>query len=160
VPGHSAGDIVFHDPARRFAFSGDHIIKGMSPNPLMRKPAPGETHSNSLVQYQQSLARTRALDIETCHPGHGSAFNNHIEVIDNILERHDRRTREIGDLLTKGPGTPYNFVMQIFPKLEYRMLHFGLSLVVGHLEILLKRGETEMRDDNGILIWSLTGNSC
>lgn len=155
VPGHSATDVVFYHPEWRVAFTGDHVLKGVTPNPLIRKPPPGRPPTKCLLEYQQSLRRTHALDIDTCYPGHGSPFSNHRAIIDNLFERHDRRTEEVRTILRDGPLTPYEIVMRLFPKLRFPMLHPGLSVAVGHIEVLEGRGETVSEENDGVVRYAL-----
>ena len=155
VPGHSATDVLFYHPERRVAFTGDHVIKGVTPNPLIRKPPPGRAQAKCLVEYQQSLRRTRALDIATCYPGHGSPFPNHRDIIDNLFERHDRRTEDVRMMLTEGPLSPYEIVMRLFPKISVPQLHLGLSVAIGHIEVLEGRGEAVSEEKDGVIRYAL-----
>lgn len=151
VPGHSPSDILFHDTARRTAFVGDHVLKGVSPSPLIRRPRPGEQKVRTLVEYQQSLRRTYELDIDICCPGHGSPFGNHREVIDTLLQRQERFTRHVYSLLEAGPFTAHQLMGMLFPRVALDTLHFGLSSVLGHLEILEERGMAVADECEGVL---------
>ncbi len=153
VPGHSPSDILFHDPVRRAAFAGDHVLKGVSPSPLIRRPRPGEQKVRTLLEYRQSLERTRALDIDVCYPGHGSPFGNHREIIDSLLQRQERFTGHVYALLEAGPFTPHQLMGMLFPRVALDTLHFGLSSVLGHLEILDDRGMATADECEGILFF-------
>jgi glyoxylase-like metal-dependent hydrolase (beta-lactamase superfamily II) len=156
VPGHSASDTLFHSADRRAAFTGDHVLKGISPNPLLRRASRNSNaRACSLVEYQRSLRFTRSLDIDTCYPGHGSPFAEHGAVIDGLLERHERRTREVGHLLAEKPMTPYEIVTRIFPKITSHSLHFALSVAIGHLDVLEDRSEVRMENVNGVVVYRL-----
>lgn len=158
VPGHSASDTLFYCPSRRAAFTGDHVLKGISPNPLLRRASRDSmTRARSLVEYQRSLRFTRSLDIDTCYPGHGSPFGEHRAVIDGLLERHERRTRDVRRLLAEKPMTPYEIVMRIFPRITSHSLHFALSVAIGHLDVLDDRGEARMENVNGVVVYRLAG---
>ena len=158
VPGHSASDTLFYCPSRRAAFTGDHVLKGISPNPLLRRASRDSmTRARSLVEYQRSLRFTRSLDIDTCYPGHGSPFGEHRAVIDGLLERHERRTRDVRRLLAEKPMTPYEIVMRIFPRITSHSLHFALSVAIGHLDVLDERGEARMENVNGVVVYRLAG---
>ena len=160
VPGHSGSDTLFYSPQRRAAFTGDHVLKGISPNPLLRRESRDRTtRARSLVEYQQSLRFTRSLDIDTCYPGHGSPFGEHRAVIDGLLERHERRTREVRHLLAEKPMTPYEIVMRIFPKITCHSLHFALSVAIGHLDVLEVRGDARVENLNGVVVYRLAGET-
>lgn len=158
VPGHSASDTLFYWPERRAAFTGDHVLKGISPNPLLRRASRQTTsRARSLVQYQRSLGFTRSLEIETCYSGHGMPFGEHRAVIDGLLQRHERRTRQVGKLLAERPMTPYEIVTRIFPKVTSRSLHFALSVAIGHLDVLEERGQAKAEPANGVVVYRLAG---
>jgi glyoxylase-like metal-dependent hydrolase (beta-lactamase superfamily II) len=153
VPGHSAGDVLYYDPRRRVVFSGDHLLRNISPNPLIRRPREGETRPNSLVQFQGSLRRTYDLDIDLCYPGHGEPFSNHRRVIETLLERHERRTRETLALLGNHVSTPYQLMLLLFPNIDEKMLHLGLSVAIGHLEILEERNQAVAEERDGVVYY-------
>jgi glyoxylase-like metal-dependent hydrolase (beta-lactamase superfamily II) len=158
VPGHSASDTLFYSAERRAAFTGDHVLKGISPNPLLRRASRDSmARARSLVEYQRSLRFTRSLDIQACYPGHGSPFGEHRAVIASLLERHERRTRDVRRLLAVKPMTPYEIVMRVFPKATSHSLHFALSVAIGHLDVLEDRGEVCMEKLNGVVVYRLAG---
>jgi len=158
VPGHSASDTLFYSAERRAAFTGDHVLKGVSPNPLLRRASrQSPARARSLVQYQRSLRFTRSLDIETCYAGHGAPFVEHRAVIDALLKRHERRTRQVGKLLAERPMTPYEIVMRIFPRITSQTLHFALSVAIGHLDVLEDRGQAKAEPTNGVVVYRLAG---
>ncbi|MDQ1258173.1 MAG: hypothetical protein QG656_2782 [Candidatus Hydrogenedentes bacterium] len=156
VPGHSPSDVVYFDECRKIAFSGDHLLKSINPNPLLRRPLPGQPRAKSLLEYQASIRRTRTLDIETCYPGHGKPFGDPNAIIDRILARHEQRNRQILDMLSDELITPYELACQLFPGLDIRMLHLGLSVAVGHLEALEERGQVAPVWRDGLCYYHLT----
>src|SRR3954463_1601740 len=66
-PGHSPTDTVFLDAERRMLVGGDHLLAHISANPLISRPR----GRKALIEYMESLARTRAMDIDVVLPGHG-----------------------------------------------------------------------------------------
>ncbi len=155
VPGHSASDTLLVDAASGMTFVGDHILTGTNPNPLLQRPEPGQPRPKSLVLYRQSLARTRNLDLGMCFPGHGEPFEDHVAVVDRILERQERRGQQVLKLLRDGKKTPYEVSRGLFPDLPDPHLHLGLSIAVGHLEVMEECGEAECCQVNGTLEFQL-----
>lgn len=156
VPGHSATDTLYYDPRRRIAFVGDHLLRNISPNPLLRKPREGEARVKSLLEYKHSLRRTYKLDIDLCYPGHGEPFGNHRRIIEDLLQRHDRRTAAILALLgnpARHALTPYEVALKLFPKIDLKMLHLGLSVAIGHLEVLEDRNQAVAEDRDGVVYY-------
>jgi glyoxylase-like metal-dependent hydrolase (beta-lactamase superfamily II) len=159
VPGHSTSDVLLYDPRRRIAFTGDHLLKGVTPNPLVRRDPAGPGRAKSLLEYQRSLRRTRDLDIERCYPGHGAPFGEHHKVIDSVLHRHERRTDETRDLIRAEPLTPYALAVRLFSNVDHRALHLVLSVAIGHLDVLESRGEALAEERDGVLYYSLAGST-
>ncbi|MFA6239870.1 MAG: MBL fold metallo-hydrolase [Candidatus Hydrogenedentales bacterium] len=156
APGHSSSDTLFVDEKRRLAFSGDHVLKRISPNPLMRRPRKDQPRAKSLVEYQVSLRRTLELDLEVCYPGHGDPIAEHTKVIDSLLERQERRTEKIqGILLEGGSMTPHQVCEAIFPGIDAQYYYLGMSLAIGHLEVLEERGQAYSESRDGILHYTL-----
>ena len=156
VPGHSSTDLLFLDPERRALFLGDHLLKTITPNPLIRRPVKGTTRPQSLVEYETSLRRTRELDVDVCCPGHGSPFSGQRQVVDRLFERLERRTEKVHALLDEHPVSPYELAMRMFPKTRVEMLHFALSAAVGHLEVLEQRANALSEEREGVLYYRLT----
>jgi glyoxylase-like metal-dependent hydrolase (beta-lactamase superfamily II) len=159
APGHSSTDTLFVDAARRFAFSGDHVLKRISPNPLMRRLRLGEPRAKSLVEYQHSLRRTRELDLEVCYPGHGEPITGHRTVIDTLLERQDRRTTKIKTIIESREMTPHQLCNILFPDIDPQYYYLGVSVAIGHLEVLEDRGEIVGDIRDGVLVYTAASHA-
>jgi glyoxylase-like metal-dependent hydrolase (beta-lactamase superfamily II) len=154
VPGHSSSDTLFVDRDRNFAFTGDHVLKGVNPTPLIRRdPATGE-RVKSLLQYEQSLERTRALDLERMYPGHGSVIAEPREVVGRILQRHERRTDKVLGFVRANPATPYEIARLLFPEVQTEHTYLALSTAIGHLDILEKRQQVYSEMENGTMYYA------
>ncbi len=153
VPGHSPTDTLFVDVDSNEAIAGDHVLTVVNPNPLLRRPDPGQPRGRSLVEYQHSLRRTRALGLAKMHPGHGGVIENPIEAIDWILGRHAKRCASLVDALAGGaPATPYDLVRKVYPDLAAYWTDLGISSVVGHLELLEEQGKVRFQHADGTLL--------
>ena len=91
-PGHSIADTVFVHEKERWAITGDHLIRNVTPNPLLRRPDEDGVRVKTLVEYCDALQKTRELEIEGCFSGHGASFRNHRDVVDATL-RHIEATQ-------------------------------------------------------------------
>lgn len=139
VPGHSATDTLLVNEAEGYTFVGDHILETFNPNPLLRRPSRGQPRVKTLVQYQQSLKRSRGMDLGLCLPGHGKPIPDHRKVIDGLLAQHERRNGRILRMIGEEGVTPFAVVQRLFPRLETQHLYLGLSVAIGHLELLEER---------------------
>ena len=154
VPGHSPSDTLFVDTERGLTIVGDHILTNTNPNPLLRRPEPGEKRARSLVEYQASLKESRERVLGVCLPGHGELILDGKAAIDGILAKHDRRSAIVEKLVRDGHRTPYSVSRKLFPDLPAPHLHLGLSVSVGHMEVLEERGVLAETHENGVLCFA------
>lgn len=147
-PGHSPTDTVFVHAGQRWAVTGDHLIHKVTPSPLLRRYDDNGQREKSLVQYYESLMRTRELSITGCFAGHGSPFTDHRHAVDTTLQHIQKRCARLLKLLSPQGLTPYEMTSHLFPRMADVMLYYCLSTTTGHLELLETQGLvfTERRD--------------
>ncbi len=156
VPGHSSSDTLLVDRAHNLAFTGDHVIKGVNPTPLIRRDPKTGTRVKSLLEFEQSLERTRALCLQTMYPGHGQVITEPEEVIDRVLQRHEHRTAKVLAAVREKPSTPYEISRALFPALASEHIYLALSTAIGHLDLLEARGSVTPSVQNGVMRYVLT----
>ena len=160
-PGHSPSDTVFEDRARRMLLGGDHLIGHISSNPLISRPLEGgdpDDRPRALIGYLESLRATRAMELDVVLPGHGEPVTEHRALIDERLRMHERRATKIAKLLADGPVTAYEIAQFMWGNVAVTQAYLTLSEVLGHVDLLLARGESvEERDDAGVSRFSLPG---
>ena len=66
TPGHSPGACCLYESQQKILFSGDHIIKHITPNPFIEinRNHLRDPHYQSLKVYLQSLDKLMGLDVE------------------------------------------------------------------------------------------------
>lgn len=148
VPGHSPTDTLFLH-ASGDAIVGDHLLATVTPNPILRRPFAGRERVKTLVEYRESLAKTRSLPISWCHPGHGEGFGDAPAVADAILARQDRCCDRILTLLTEAGMTPFEAMRALYPSPSPALMFFRLSVAAGHLEWLEILGQVRREQDPG-----------
>jgi len=149
-PGHSPSDTLFWDPERGLALAGDHLLSHISSNPLLSKPldgSPGRTRA--LIDYEASLRRTREMPIELMLSGHGAPITNHAELIEKRLASQERRTAKILGLLGEGGRSAHSVAESIWGNIALTQAYLTLSEVIGHLDILIERGQVREADRDG-----------
>jgi len=158
VPGHSATDTLLVNETDGYTIVADHILEVANPNPLIRRPKTGEPRAKALVEYTASLAKSRALALGRCFPGHGDDFPDAVPVIDKLTAKHDERNaRILARIAADGPQTPHAIARDLYPKLGVPHLSLALSVAIGHLELLEDRGAlVSERNDVGVLRYSVT----
>ena len=156
TPGHARGHIcLYHRPSSQL-LSGDHLLAGISSNPILEPPLPGEhKRPHSLRLYLQSLERVASLELSVAWPGHGEQIRSPRELIGRRIDLHRQRLEEIASLLRSGPQSAYEIANALFPGLAGINVFLGVSEVIGHLDILEATGRIAGRPDGGVTYYSL-----
>ena len=153
-PGHSPSDTVFFDHEDGTLVAGDHLIKHISSNPLISKPLDGAGEGerpHALLTYMASLRATRDMPVEVVLPGHGDEFTGHAELIDERFAMHERRARKIRGLLEGEPMTAHEVAQALWGTVAVTQAFLTLSEVLGHVDMLLERGEVRELEDGGVI---------
>ncbi len=151
-PGHSPSDTVFWDAERRILIGGDHLIAHISSNPLITRPLDGSSkRPQALVNYLESLRKTREMPVEFVLAGHGEPIVDHAELIDNRLEAHERRKEKIFRLIGERPRTGYELAQAIWGNVAVTQAFLTLSEVVGHADLLVNEGRVREVDDGTVI---------
>jgi glyoxylase-like metal-dependent hydrolase (beta-lactamase superfamily II) len=152
-PGHSPSDTVFHDEASGELLAGDHLIKHISSNPLISRPLDGKAtgeRSHALKSYLASLRVTREMDLSIVLPGHGEPIEDHRTLIDDRIAGHERRVAKIAGILADGPKSAFEIAQQMWGNVAVTQAYLTLSEVLGHVDLLLERGEVVEHEDDGV----------
>jgi glyoxylase-like metal-dependent hydrolase (beta-lactamase superfamily II) len=149
-PGHSPSDIVLVEPEAGILIAGDHLLRDISSNALITRPlTEGEPteRPRPLLTYLDSLARTQTMDLTVVHGGHGPSFEDHRKLIDERLRGVERRAAKIGKLLEAAPRSAHAIAQELWGSVAITEAYLTLSEVLGHLDVLLVRGEIVERED-------------
>ena len=147
TPGHSIGNICIYEENSRLLFSGDHLLKHISPVPLLDFKKGGK----SLINFLGSLRRIKELDVDLVFPGHGEPIRDCKEYIDSLFIHHEKRKLKIYRIIGEGAKTPYEICRRLFGELDMGMVFLGISEVIGHLEILEAEGRVGRYKSDGLL---------
>jgi len=140
-PGHSSGLICFHWPEKKILFTGDHLLKEVTPNPILDiLGARSPFRYPSLKDYLASLEKIEKLDLSLLLPGHGEEIGDAKGLIQKIFIHHRERMDLILTFLSKGEKTPFEIAMDLFPGVPSFEVFLGISEAIGHLEILREKG--------------------
>lgn len=156
-PGHSPSDTLFWDAERRLLLGGDHLIAHISSNPLVSRPLggrsgePGDGRPRALITYLRSLAETRAMPVEVVLAGHGEPIHDHARLIDERVALHERRAAKIGGLIAEEPLTVYEIAQRLWGNVAVTQAFLTLSEVLGHLDLLIERGEAREAELGGVV---------
>ena len=156
-PGHSPGLLCFYLKEKGILISGDHLLKEISPNPLINpSQKKGEPPNTSLKHYLNSIRRIDGLEVSLVLPGHGEPVEDFKGLLEKILRHHERRLGLVLSILFQGEKTAYDISRTLFPYTKSFEVFLGVSEVLGHLSILLEEGKVSLRSRNGIDYYSTT----
>jgi glyoxylase-like metal-dependent hydrolase (beta-lactamase superfamily II) len=154
MPGHAAGLICLYDPDSRTLLSSDHLLAGISSNPVVEPPPPGQSERlRSLALYLASLRRVAALEIHLVLPGHGPAIHNAASAVHRRLAFHDRRMAAILEIMRSGARTTWDIAQSLFPGRAPLDTFLAVSEVIGHLDLLQMEGSIVSEVVDGVCIW-------
>jgi glyoxylase-like metal-dependent hydrolase (beta-lactamase superfamily II) len=153
-PGHSPTDTVFHDRERRILIAADHLLGHISSNPLITRPRDGtQSRPQALVQYLESLAATREMDVDLVLPGHGDPITDHRALIDQRFALHRRRADKIHGLLADRPRSAYEIAQELWGNIAVTQAYLTLSEVLGHLDVLVNEGRVHEQERDGVVVF-------
>jgi len=148
TPGHAPDSICFLSRKEDAAFTGDHVLAGISPNPLLTvRPNATNKRTRSLPAFIGALKKIRDAGIEDGYPGHGRHVTNVTRRADEIRRHHLERKEKIANLLeAEEPKTAYELVEDTFPDVPEESVLPAMSEVIGHLDLLEDEGRVETID--------------
>jgi glyoxylase-like metal-dependent hydrolase (beta-lactamase superfamily II) len=156
-PGHSPSDTVFYDEADGTLLAGDHLLHHISSNPLISRQLggksgePGDGRPRALLTYMASLRETRGMEVSQVLPGHGDPFGDHAALIDERFAMHERRASKIHGLIAAEPLTAHEIAQSLWGNVAVTQAFLTLSEVLGHIDLLLERGEAAERETGGVI---------
>ena len=148
TPGHAPGSVCFVAATEDVAFTGDHVMLEVSPNPLLTlEPGNDDERTRSLPAYVESLDRIREVGASVGHAGHRGRIDDlpgrATEIADHHHERKERIAGLVGDAGSDGGTTAYGIMKELFPDLPVTEMFPGMSEVIGHLDLLEDEGRVE-----------------
>ena len=147
APGHTDGQIIFHDKNGRLLLSGDHVLMKITPNiSLWPLTAP-----NPLGRYLHSLRELSRLDVQLALPGHRALIRNWQERLEQLLVHHDERLDKMFDAVKDGHDTPYEVTKAVFrfDKLSSHEIRFAVTETLAHLVLLHEQKRIQRRAGEG-----------
>lgn len=93
VPGHSPGSMCVYLPEEKIIFTGDHILKDITPNISKYIGI-----RDSLGSYMSSLQKLSKLKTDYVLPGHGQSFASLGDRVSELISHHKTRMHEISGI--------------------------------------------------------------
>ncbi|WP_420796932.1 MBL fold metallo-hydrolase [Alkalihalobacterium alkalinitrilicum] len=149
VPGHAPDQIAFVDERRKWCFAGDHLIKHISSNALVEPDLLGN-RIYSLWEYKKSLTNCLDLDVDFVFTGHGEWIDNPSQLIEMRLDRIEKKSKKIKDLIYDGITTGSELAQHLYQRQYKNQFSLVMSEVVGHLDALEVDGQIEKQMLDGV----------
>jgi glyoxylase-like metal-dependent hydrolase (beta-lactamase superfamily II) len=156
-PGHSPTDTVLWDSSQRILLAGDHLLSHISSNAVLTRAPDGSDDENRgprptpLLEYIESMKKTRELDAQLVLGGHGAPVAEPAPLIDARLRMHDRRAEKIRRMLVEKPLSAYDIALTMWGNIAVTQAFLTLSEVLGHVDLLLRDGLVAERAEDGVV---------
>ena len=159
-PGHSPSDTVFWDADRKILIAADHLIKHISSNPLISRPLDGSSERRqALVEYIESLQKTRELPAEIVLAGHGEPITNHRELIDERFALHQRRAGKLYSLIAEQSRTGHELAQELWGDVAVTQAFLTLSEIIGHVDLLINADYVREVEEDGVIQYRATSDA-
>jgi glyoxylase-like metal-dependent hydrolase (beta-lactamase superfamily II) len=145
TPGHTPGSLTFEIPEAGVLFTGDTVLKEITPNAVVDEDPeePGRPF-RSVTRYFETLdALDRTTGTSTLLTGHGAPVTDWAAHRRTLNRRYGLRVGQIERELAKGPATVRDLVAAIFPRVKTLNVFLAYSEIFGFLMYLEDGGRVE-----------------
>jgi glyoxylase-like metal-dependent hydrolase (beta-lactamase superfamily II) len=148
TPGHTPGSCCICEGGQRILFSGDTLIKHITPNPLMviKRNRLRDPDYKSLKAYSESLDRLAELDVKYVFTGHGEYIRDLPGLISTYKRHHRERMELVWKALHNQARTLYEIIGDVIHEVPDGDMFLAISEILVHLEILLEEERAELVD--------------
>lgn len=148
TPGHSPGSSCLYETNQKILFSGDHIIKHITPNPLIaiKRNHLRDPHYQSLKAYMNSLDKLSYLDVRFGFSGHGEYIDDLQGIISVYRIHHQERSDLVWNALKEKSRPIYHLIKDVFPFMPKDDVFLAISEILVHLEILINEDRVKLVD--------------
>ena len=143
TPGHAQGHIALYDERTASLVAGDLVSTLVS----MYVGSPG----GNLRDYFASLARVRALPLETLYPSHGRPSHEPAKLIDDTVQHRGERIEEVYSFLADSPRDVAEIADEVYPDATPKLRPMILRAARAALEHLVGEGRAERHGEDGFV---------
>lgn len=156
TPGHTRGHLCLYEPEKKVLFSGDHILRDITPNISL-----WSDDYDPLGQYLASLDKIDAYKVDLVLPGHRRLFADCHTRIAELKDHHHRRCEEVMSILADGPLTSYAVASRMtwdlrgtWPEFPPPQKWFAAGEATAHLRYLETCGRVIRTTENNQTIYA------
>ena len=145
TPGHTPGSLTFEVPEAGVLFTGDTVLKDITPNAVIDEDPghPGKPFRSVSTYFRTLEEIGRENSGETLLTGHGAPIPDWHVHKDGLDRRYGLRIDQIVRHLAKGPATVRDLVTRIFPRVKTLNVFLAFSEIAGFLMYLEDEGRVE-----------------
>jgi glyoxylase-like metal-dependent hydrolase (beta-lactamase superfamily II) len=157
TPGHSRGSICSFIEDKKILFSGDHILKHITPNAfVMLDDDQALPSRKSQKEYYESLSKIERINASVVYPAHGKRITDIGKTIELYRTCFQERENKILSILQSGIQSVYKIARTLFPNISGERLAFDINLAVSevftHLQILQEKQIVSFKIENTLKI--------
>ena len=151
TPGHALDHIMlYHEPSQA-AFIGDQFIEHSSTNALIDLDGDG-SRTLSLLIYEASLRHLLTIPMSIAYAGHGNIMENPHEVITKHLQRIERKSNKVVQLLAE-EKTVAKLAREMYGDKYETLFSLVMSDVIGHIDRLEQTGNISKTYRDGVFYY-------
>jgi len=139
TPGHESGHCCFHEPSRRWLFTGDHVV---GQGTVVIAPPDGD-----MAAYIESLERLLALPARLLLGGHGPVVTDPEAKIREYITHRRMREQQVLECLRAGIGTIPEIVAKLYTDVHPALHVVAERSVHAHLLKLVREGRASSQDE-------------
>jgi glyoxylase-like metal-dependent hydrolase (beta-lactamase superfamily II) len=144
TPGHSRGSVCLLLEDKHILFSGDHILKHITPNAfVMLEDDQILPVRKSQKEYYESISRIENINPLVVYPAHGEIITDLNKTIEMYRKCFRERENKILKILQSGIQSVYKIARTLFPNIGGETLPLDINLAVSevftHLQILQEK---------------------
>jgi len=161
TPGHTMGHICLYEATKKILIAGDHILIDITPNIQCWSDS-----QNPLKHYLSSLDKIYKMEIDKVLPGHRRLIDDHRARISELKEHHQRRLKEILEILNKHPMHAFQIASRMtwdinaetWDHFPVAQKWFATGEAIAHLRYLEEEEKVTRENKDRLILFSLNTN--
>ncbi|GEM_PF-2178458 len=150
TPGHTPGHSCYYHEESGAIFTGDHILKRITPNPGIHfYDEDYNRRMRSLPEYLRSLKKIAALNTKRVLPAHEEEVLDLPGSVERLVHHHERRGEKVLSAVLEGRNSPFDILPYVFPALRAFALLPAMAEVIGHMDLLEEEGKVKVEYRDG-----------
>ncbi|OHD10826.1 MAG: hypothetical protein A2Y41_13420 [Spirochaetes bacterium GWB1_36_13] len=149
TPGHTRGSVVFFHPETGLLISGDTVIDGITPNPVIEFLENGNRFASQSC-FRESIQKISSYPVKKIIGGHGKENGDPKSLFKSYQEEWSKNETKLISLFEKHDSlSAYEALVHIFGELEDFNIFLGMSEMIGSFDYLESKEKIIYFEKNG-----------